>query len=222
MAIQASDFRAESSSIFFRNNESRISRDTADGMIVSMTTRTHLATSRTYCHNEPLQTYPAGSNYAEKLTVPSETSGVLTFVSPWILQKILQASDTLGDYTQTTWLYIYANIINTGNTAYTISSGSIDLTWAGSNHLDASLLGTYYNGHFYSTTSPPNIAPGTSYYVIFKMTTITLGNTAGTWPPPNQQSAMFWGSASLTDNTKDQSYFAGTILLSGLWARYSC
>ena len=180
-------------------------------------------TTGTYCHGEALQNYPAASNYAEQLSVPSANSGVLTFVNPWIIQKIFDASDTLGDYTQTTWLYIYADVVNTGNTAYTISSGSIDLTWSGSDHLDASLLGTYYNGHFYATAStPPSIAPGTSYYVIFKMTTITLGVSGGTWPPANQQSAMFWGSASLTDNAEDQSYFAGTILLSGLWVRASC
>jgi hypothetical protein len=180
-------------------------------------------TAGTYCHNEPLGTYPAPSNYAEQLTVPgAKDSGVLTFVDPWITQQIFDASDTLGDYTQSTWLYIYADIVNTGNTAYTISSGSIDLTYSGSNHLDASLLGIYYDGNFYATTSGQSVQPGTSYYAIFKITTLTLGVNGGTWPPSNGQSAMFWGSASLTDNAEDQTYFAGTILLSGLWVRASC
>jgi len=87
-------------------------------------------TSSTYCHNEPLQNYPAASNYAEKLTGISGVkstynsySNTLYFVNPWITQKILNSA-----VSGSTKLYFYVIVINTGQTAYTINSGTIDLT----------------------------------------------------------------------------------------------
>ena len=46
-------------------------------------------TTGTYCHNEPLQNYPAAFNNAEQLSVPGVNSGVLTFVGPWITARDL-------------------------------------------------------------------------------------------------------------------------------------
>jgi hypothetical protein len=176
-----------------------------------------------YCHTEPSQPYPAGPGYAEKLTGMSGAgvgdSGVLWFVNPWIT-----GSNTDNDQ-QVMWsandgyttLYIYVVVINTGNTAYNVAAGTIDLTWYGGNHIDGYLIGVYYNGSFYA--SSPSIPPGMSYYAIFKISIFTIGS--GDAPP---SSVMFWGSASLTNavgsSAEGQSFFSGTILLSGLWIRY--
>ncbi len=178
-------------------------------------------TAGTYCHNETLQNYPAASNYAEKLTnIAGVTGNTLYFVNPWITQTILNSA-----VSGNTKLYFYVIVINTGQTAYTINSGTIDLTWYGQNHLDGALFGVYYNGAFYSATSIPSIKAGTSYYAIYQL------NTSQSYldlPPPRggMSSVMFWGAASLTNglgsNYENQNYFSGTILLSGLWMRANC
>ncbi|MGA8905907.1 MAG: hypothetical protein WB661_12975 [Candidatus Bathyarchaeia archaeon] len=178
-------------------------------------------TSGTFCHNEPLQNYPAASNYAEKLTnINGVTGSTLYFVNPWITQTIL--SSAVSGNTQ---LYFYVIVINTGQSAYTINSGTMDLTWYGQNHLDGTLFGVYYNGAFYSSTSIPSIKPGTSYYIIYQLNT---SQSRLDLPPPQggMSSVMFWGAASLTNgsgsNNENQNFFSGTILLSGLWMRASC
>ena len=179
-----------------------------------------------YCHNEPLQAYPAASNYAEKLTVSGVTGNTLYFVNPWVTKAIVQSTVNLlnpGTRTPQTQMYIYAVVINTFKTAYTVNNGSIDLAWYSTNHLDGILYGLYYQGHFTNSSSLPNlsIAPGTSYYAIYKMTQMQLA-----YPPPQGsgaiKSVMFWGGASLSTASKDQNYFSGTILASGLWMRASC
>jgi len=190
-------------------------------------------TAGTFCHNEPLGTYPAGSNYAEKLTIPVVTitrdSGVLTFVNPWITLKFLQDAincpgGTCGN-SNSTEIFIYVYVINTGSISYKVASGSIDLTWYGSNHLDGTLFGIYYGnpGTFYAAGASPSITPGASYYALYTINKIQFdkqpGGSSGSYP---SQNVMFWGSASVTTNTEDQSYYSGTILLSGLWVRYSC
>jgi len=179
----------------------------------------------TYCHNEPLQIYPAASNYAEKLTGISGvgvTGNTLYFLNPWVTQTILGSTVNVDGGPPTTQMYIYVIIINTGQTTYMPTSGSIDLTWYGQNHLDGTLLGVYYNGAFYAAASAPSITPRTSYYAIYKMSTMKLD----LWPPSPTASVMFWGDASITDgylsNSEDQTYFSGTVLLSGLWVRSSC
>ena len=175
--------------------------------------------SGVYCHNEPAATYPAPSYDAEKLSGISgvEDSGALWFVNPWVTNTIIQSTVNVGG-TATTQLYTYVNVINTGTTAYSVAAGSIDLTWAGQNHLDGVLLGVYYKGSFYS--SSPSIAPGTNYYAIFTMNTMKLSG----WSEynPNGKPVMFYGAASLTDNTEDSTFFSGSILVSGLWIRASC
>jgi hypothetical protein len=191
-------------------------------------------TAGTYCHNEPLQTYPAGSNYAEQLTLPTTTisrdSGVLTFVNPWITLKFLQdAINCPGGSCGTsnkTEIFIYVYLTNTGKLAYSVASGSIDLTWYGSNHLDGNLFGIYYanpNPTFYAAGSTTTITAGTSYYALYTLNRIQFdkqpGGSSGNYPAGN---VMFWGSASVTTNTEDSSYYSGTILLSGLWVRYNC
>jgi hypothetical protein len=175
-----------------------------------------------YCHTESSQPYPAGVGYAEKLTGINNptypvTGNTLYFVNPWITSTIMNSANNNG----ATNVYIYVVVINTGTTAYNPTAGTIDLTWYGSNHLDGPLIGVYYNGNFYATS--PSIAPGTSYYAIFKITIFTIGNLPWT-VQPGTPSVMFWGAASLTNavgsTAEDQSYFSGTILLSGLWIRY--
>ncbi len=173
-----------------------------------------------YCHTESSQPYPAGVGYAEKLTgiTGYGDSGVLWFVNPWITSTIMNSADSGG-----TTVYIYVVVINTGTTAYNPTAGTIDLTWYGSNHIDGPLIGVYYNGNFYATS--PSIAPGTSYYAIFKITVFTIGNPPST-VQPGYPSVMFWGGASLTNavgsSAEDQSFYSGTILLSGLWMRSGC
>ena len=73
--------------------------------------------------------------------------------------------------------------------------------------------------------SGPSIAHGTSYYAIYALnpSTMKMDNAP---PQGGMNSIMWWGDASITDgsgsNSEDQSYFSGTILLSGLWMRSGC
>jgi len=165
-----------------------------------------------YCHNETLQNYPAGPGYAEKLTnIAGVTGGTLYFVNPWITSTILESGGTT--------FYIYVIIINTGQQAYSPTAGSVDITGPGSgNHLSSlSLFGVYYNGAFYPPATSPVIAPGSYYYAIYQISYVEVGT-------PPTSSVMWWGGASITNglnsNAEDQSFFSGTILVSGLWIRY--
>jgi hypothetical protein len=178
-----------------------------------------------YCHQETTymgQTYPTPTGYAEELTGMSGAgvgdSGVLWFVNPWITATTTSSTDVMASANGGhTTVYIYVVVVNSGNTEYTPSAGTIDLTWYGSNHMDGYLIGIYYEGAFYAVPTSHPIPAGFAYYAIFKLTIFTIGN----WPT---SSVMFWGAASLTDapgsSAEDQSYFSGTILLSGLWIRY--
>ncbi len=145
--------------------------------------------------------------------------GTLWFVSPWVTLTILKnaQTDNGANYNQTR-LYLYVNITNTGNTNYTIAGGSIDLTWFGSDHINAVLIGFYYGpapGQFYAAGSAQKVVVGKSLLAIFEVYYLQLGNMPTT-------SVMFWGSASLTDSTKDASFVGGVALMSGLWVRYTC
>jgi hypothetical protein len=183
-----------------------------------------------YCHSEPSQPYPAGASYSEELTGINYAgvvdSGVLWFVNPWVTQTIFGTASVQNPGGATTTLYLSVNITNTGNTPYTVAGGSLDLTWYGSNHIDGSLIGVYYGaapGAFYAIGSTQTIAVGKSFLAIFEVTELTLSTGGGgTWPPPNDASVTFWGSASLTDSTKDASFVGGVSLSSGLWIAYSC
>jgi hypothetical protein len=197
-----------------------------------------------YCHTEQSEPYPAAAGYAEELTGINGvgvTGNTLYFVTPWITTDNSEAVVTSGGslYSGTT-LYIYVVIVNTGSTPYTPTAGSLDLTWYGSNHIDGYLLGVYYNGGFYAKA--PSIAPGAYYYAIFKITYFSIGNQP--WDVQAESpSVMMWGSASITnaltttiittttrtitttttstsESGEDQSFFSGTILVSGLWLRY--
>jgi len=178
-------------------------------------------TSGTYCHNEPLQyDYPMASNYAEKLTVSG--GNTLYFVNPWVTEAILKSAVNLlnpGTRTPQTQMYIYAVVTNTLNSSYTVSNGTIDLTWYSTDHIDGILFGLYYQGQFYPTGHLPTIAAYTSYYAIYKINQVQLY-----FPQPNGaiNSVMFWGGASLSTTAKDTTYFSGTLLSSGLWIRASC
>ncbi len=188
-----------------------------------------------YCHSESSQPYPAGSSYAEKLTginYPNVgDSGVLWFVNPWVTQTIFVSACNSGSCSSYpgysgrnyTTLYIYVNITNTGNTPYAVAGGTLDLTWYGSSHITGYLIGMYYGaapGQFYPIGSTQTIAVGKSFYAIFRVTLLQL--STGDTGLPSDAAVMFWGSMSLTDNTKDTSFVGGVALSPGLWIRYSC
>jgi hypothetical protein len=177
-----------------------------------------------YCHTEPLQNYPAASNYAEELTGITGvgvTGNTLYFVNPWITDAIL---DSIA--ASSTQMYIYVNVINTGQTAYTPSSGSIDLGWYSANHLDGILVGVYFKNKFYSSANAPSITPTTSYYAIYEITYEKLQNDPSNFSSDHLSSVMFWGDASITDwsgtTAESYNYFSATVLLSGLWIRAGC
>jgi hypothetical protein len=173
-----------------------------------------------YCHQESVEPYPAPPGYAEKLTVSGLTDNNLWFVNPWITAGNSYAILDSVDNGATT-LYMYIIVINTGNTAYSPTAGTIDLTWYASNHIDGSLFGVYYKGTFYSTSSIPSIPEGAVYYAIFKIddSIFMLNN-------PPTRSVMFWGGAAITNtgtsgtSAEDQNFYSGVILSSGLWIRY--
>ena len=181
------------------------------------------------CHSELPEPYPAGTGYAEELTGITGvgvSGNTLYFVNPWVTEPIL-SSITSND----TLLYIYVNVINTGQTAYVPSAGSIDLTWYSADHLDGTLIGVYYNGTFTAAGgSGPSITPGTSYYAIYDANSLPseLGNPPGCSNCGGLSSVMFWGDASITDGygsigeANSPPYFSATVLLPGLWIRSSC
>ena len=193
------------------------------------------------CHNEPPQPYPAGASYAEEVTgvtawsqtlgkvAPVGDGGVLWFVNPWVTAPILvtACNDGTDCASNTTTLYLAVNITNTGTANYTVAGGSLDLTWYGSNHIDGSLIGIYYNAskatgpQFYSLSTTQQVASTKSFQAIFRVTTLELDTgSGGDWPPAND--IMFWGSVSLTDNAKDSTFVGGVSLSSGLWIPVSC
>jgi hypothetical protein len=176
-----------------------------------------------YCHTEPSEPYPAGADYAEKLAGIS--GNTLYFVNPWITDGILD--DVAINFN--TVLYIYVNVINTGQTSYVPSSGSIDLGWYSANHLDGTLIGVYYENTFYSpSATAPKITPTTSYYAIYQIqkSNTKLQNDPSNFSGDNLNSVMFWGDASITDwsgtTAENSNYFSATVLLSGLWIRSGC
>ena len=198
-----------------------------------------------YCHQEPARAYQAGAGYAEQLTGLNGvevTGNNLWFVNPWVTQTILDSAITNGPAptghsnwpSNLTTLYIYVNITNVANTPFAINGGSIDLTWYSFNWIDATLIGYYQGappGTFYPAGSTHTVPAGASFYAIFKAYAVCLGrstcsysgsSSTGTWPPPDSQSVMFLGSASLTSSTTDSTFVAGVALTSGLWIRYSC
>ena len=195
-----------------------------------------------YCHTETAAPYPAGPGYAEELTgITGLASGgtTLWFVNPWITDgngKAVLDSVCGGDcnsylgggppfyshlYTQ---IYFYVIVVNTGNGAYTPTGGSIDLTWLSQNHFDGSLFGVYYNGKFYTPSTFPasGVPVNMFYYAIFKMDNPMFMM----FNEPTSQSAMFWGTASVTNtgssgtSNEGSTFYSGTVLSSGLWIRY--
>jgi hypothetical protein len=175
-----------------------------------------------YCHQESVYPYPAPPGYAEKLTVSGLTDNNLWFVNPWITAGNSRAILDSVDGGHTT-LYLYVIVVNTGNTAYSPTAGTIDLTWFASNHIDGSLIGVYYRGTFSpsSSTTPPSIPEGAVYYAIFK-----IDNSIFMLTNPPTHSVMFWGGASITNvgpsgtSAEDENFYSGVILSSGLWIRY--
>jgi hypothetical protein len=177
-----------------------------------------------YCHHEPEEyDSPEASAYAEKVTVPGVTGNTLYFVNPWITKAVLSSAINIlnpGTRTPQTQLYIYAVVTNTLDTNYTVNSGTIDLTWYSTDHIDGVLYGLYTD-QFHPIGSLPTIQGHESYYVIYIINQVQFA-----YPPPQGSgtitSVMFWGGASISTTAKDQNYFAGTLLSSGLWIRASC
>jgi hypothetical protein len=191
----------------------------------------------TYCHKETLFNHAPGpgkvgqdgypSNYAEKLTLG--TYGTMYFVNPWVTEKILCSTDTTGACVSSagTTMYIYTVVKNIFNTSITVSSGSIDLMWFSTNHLDGVLIGLYYQGRnaqaqFYPMSNLPIIEPGAVYYAIFQMNQMQLTYLYQTGHSGYPQSVMFWGGASISTTAENETYFSGSVLASGLWMRNSC
>ena len=187
-----------------------------------------------YCHTESVAPYPAGPGYAEKITVSGLSDNNLWFVNPWITYDETSSSKCTGPNcprvgilnsidSGNTQLYFYVIVVNTGNVAYTPTGGTIDLTWYASNHFDGSLFGVYYNGKFYTPSNFPTsgIPVGMFYYAIYK-----IDNSIFMLNNPPGHSAMFWGTASVTNtgslgtSAEDSIFYSGALLSSGLWIRY--
>jgi len=93
------------------------------------------------------------------------------------------------------------------------------LTWYGSNHIDGSLLGVYYNDGvhgwlFYPAASNEAIAPGKLFYAIFKTDNVALSGFPG--------NVFFIGSAAITNSVKGTTYYSAQLAIDGLWVRSSC
>ncbi len=181
-----------------------------------------------YCHSEPLQSYPAAVGYAETLTgIIGVTNQQLTFINPWVTDQILdQDSNSIstGGSTGGTTLYIYANAINTRNSPITVTTGAVNLVIAQSSanskgfFLGGTLFGIYYNNQFYAAGSSPSIAATTNFYAIYIISQVNTGTGGTKLAGP----AFFIGSASVSNNAKDQTYFSGEILLDGIYDRGTC
>lgn len=176
-----------------------------------------------YCHNEPLQPYPAPPGYGEKLTGISAVGdgGVIYFLNPWSTDTILgTVLNSAGTGVGTSTLYIYTNVENTRSTPITVTQGGIGIVGAGSTpnaknfFLGGALIGIYYKGTFYAAGSSPQIQPNQSFYAIYQMSNGYVKGLAGP--------IFFLGYASVSNTAKDSSYFSGEILLDGLFDVGTC
>jgi len=219
-----------------------------------------------YCHYESTSNAESANEIPQEFTgitvggQPIPDSGNLWFVNPWLTQEIFcttapggkassNCSSCSGCTNQTT-LYLYVNITNTGATGYTPAGGSLDLTWYGSNHIDGTLIGMWYENNqsltwqFYpiGASNAPMVYCATYsqcessrpasnpdfFYGIFRVTAVTLGSSSSTWPPQVVSASAyplgvtFWGSLSLSNNLENTQFVGGTELSTGLWVRTSC
>jgi len=189
----------------------------------------------TFCHSEQLEPLTGITDITSTEVI--QDSGTLTFVNPWITNTIFTSAENYsgGSQTPSTQLYIYVDVINTGNFTFSPVAGTIDLTWYSALHVDGAFMGVYWLGKFYTPTSPPSIpdiAPNNEFYAIYHIYLVKLsgwgpGNSAS-WPSGGYDlPVMFWGSASLTNNQEGgssaaSSFYSASILVAGLWIRYSC
>ena len=137
-----------------------------------------------------------------------QTGSTLYFLDPWLTNTVLTSA-----YNSHTAMYYLVNATNTKKTSIVASAGTLDLTWYGSNHLDASLLGVYYSGQFHAAGSGA-IPSGSQFYAIFKIDRVTLSGFPG--------NVFFIGSAAITNNLKDTTYYSAQLAIDGLWVRSSC
>lgn len=171
-----------------------------------------------YCHHETLESYPATTGHKETLTgITGVTGGSLTFVNSWITNQILQSA-----YSGGTTLYIYARVVNTVATQITVKGGALVISTAtsGSNSkqlfIGGVLFGIYYNGVFTASPSSPWIQPNEMFYVIFKIVSFTQNIYQET------PGLLFTGTASLTNQERNEQYFSGEVVLDGVYIRTSC
>jgi hypothetical protein len=119
-----------------------------------------------------------------------------------------------------TTLYFYTNVINTRQTASTVTAGALILNTAQATpnqkafFIGASLFGVYYRGQFYPAGQSPSIPPNQNFYLIYQTTSVNY--SSGNAP------MFFIGFAAFTNQAKDGSYYSGEILLDGLWVRSTC
>ena len=150
------------------------------------------------------------------------TDNNLWFVNPWITagnsKGILDSVD--NGYTT---LYMYVIVVNTGNTAYSPTAGTIDLTWFASNHIREfwrRRQGHIHSFFFFYTAEYPrrrgllrNIQDR-QFNIYAKLTRRPIRSCSG-------------GGAAITNVgtlgelvAEDENFYSGVILSSGLWIRY--
>jgi hypothetical protein len=141
-----------------------------------------------------------------------QTGSTLYFLDPWLTTAVLTSART-DSGTQHTAMYYLVNATNTKSTPIVASGGTLDLTWYGSNHIDASLLGVYYSGAFHVAGSGA-IPSGSQFYAIFKTDHIALSGFSG--------GVFFIGSAAITNGAKDNTYYSAQLAIDGLWVKSTC
>jgi hypothetical protein len=140
------------------------------------------------------------------------SGSTMYFVNPWLTYS--NNNGVLYHASQgSTTIYYLVNATNTMSTSMVASAGTIDLTWYGSNHITGTLMGVYYQGHYYATGTPqpPKITPGSQFYAIFK----TLHVELSSFSAPN----FFIGSAAITNNFNNSTYYSAQLAIDGLWVR---
>jgi hypothetical protein len=168
------------------------------------------------CHNEAAQPYPAGTGYKEVLNpISGVTGNSLTFVNPWFTDAALSSA-----YSGQTTLYVLAKVINTAGENIQVKGGGLVISAASSGanskqyFIGGTLFGIYYGGVFYTPSSAPPINDKSLFYAIFKINSFTQNISA--------PGLLFTGTASLSNEAQDQSYFSGEIVLDGIYDRASC
>jgi hypothetical protein len=147
-----------------------------------------------------------------------QTGSTLYFLDPWLTDAVLTSARN-DQGTQHTAMYYLVNATNTMSTSIVPSAGTIDLTWYGSNHIDGSLLGIYYNPgtgwQFYIAAKAPTIPSGREFYAIYQTNYVELSSQM-------TGNVFFIGSAAITNTAKNTAYYSAQLAIDGLWVRSTC